>query len=98
MPEHRIRLPNIRYFRNEHGVLEELHGYFRPVIAEEYVVGVLHNDKLCEIYDHERRIVVVHLHELIILPIGDVHIQQIPYGHVLNDHRFFPAPYLYFFP
>lgn len=94
-----MRFPDIRFFQNEHGVLQVLHGEFRPVLAGHYMIGVLQNDILRSIYNHQQKIVVVYMHNthMINIPLTEDHVRLIPYGHRLSQSEIHTASFTYNF-
>ncbi|XP_033209310.1 uncharacterized protein LOC117168064 [Belonocnema kinseyi] len=94
-----IRFPDIRFFQNEHGELQVLHGNFRPVLVGQYMIGVLQNDVLRPIYDHQRQMVIVYIDNIYMINVRltQDHVRLIPYGHSLSHSQIYAASFTYHF-
>lgn len=91
------RVPNIRFYRNEDRILQELHGNYYLGKWRDCIVGVLDgNGILRQIYDYEKREVMVDSN-MNIVRLTKFQIRQLPYGRRLPQRMVGVADFEYNF-
>ncbi|XP_033213954.1 uncharacterized protein LOC117171017 [Belonocnema kinseyi] len=92
-----VPVPNIRFYRNEDHVLQELHGGYHLGKWRDCIVGVLDlNGILRQIYDSERKEVMVDPN-MNIIRLTKFQIRQLPYGRRLPQRMVVVADFEYNF-